>query len=273
MSSIKVTMSEVNSEDNSPWSWAPAISLVSWSFALLGLINGIIGIIESKNFEPYYVVDGQQRLTTLLLLLIKLYHIGIENETGINIPKFIGERIYEEDMASEKHFKISNEDRNLIIRKIFEKDEIGENDITNITQANLVENFEIISKYFDKFFFKESEFDKSKYCYYIYFLLEKVLIIEILLNQMIQLSEFVQFFLSWKRKWQFIQNRILYERLSDLVCIGFDLILDLGNWVHCNNYIGTRVIPNIIQANAVTNHYYLFLEQIPITVRFFSRVC
>lgn len=135
-------------------------------------------IMLNEQGSLMYIVDGQQRLTTLLLLLIKLFHIGKGNETGINISKFIGEKIYEEDMASEKHFKISNEDRNLIIRKIFDKEEIVENDITNITQANLVDNFEIISKYFDKFFFKESEFDKTKYCYYIYFLLEKVLIIE-----------------------------------------------------------------------------------------------
>jgi len=135
-------------------------------------------IMLNEQGSLMYIVDGQQRLTTLLLLLIKLYHIGIGNDTGINIPKFIGERIYEEDMASEKHFKISNEDRNLIIRKIFDKEEIASSEITNITQANLINNFEIISKYYDKYFFKESEFDRTKYCYYIYFLLEKVLIIE-----------------------------------------------------------------------------------------------
>ncbi len=136
-------------------------------------------IMLNEQGSLMYIVDGQQRLTTLLLLLIKLYHIGKENETGINIDKFIGEKIYEEDLASEKHFKISNEDRNLIIRKIFDnKKDITSNEITNITQANLINNFEVISKYFDKYFFKESEFDKTKYCYYIYFLLEKVLIIE-----------------------------------------------------------------------------------------------
>ena len=89
-------------------------------------------IMLNEQGSLMYIVDGQQRLTTLLLLLIKLYHIGIGNDTGINIPKFIGERIYEEDMASEKHFKISNEDRNLIIRKIFEEEEIVENKIMPI---------------------------------------------------------------------------------------------------------------------------------------------
>lgn len=147
-----------------------------------------------ENFKPYflntimlneqsgniYIVDGQQRLTTILLLLIKLYHIGMNNESKVlNVKKFIGEKIYEEDMASVKHFKISNPDRNTIIRKIFEIEPINDNDITNITQLNLRDNYQIISKYFDGYFFdKNNDFNAEKYNYYVYNLLQKVLIIE-----------------------------------------------------------------------------------------------
>ena len=147
-----------------------------------------------ENFNPYflntimlneqggniYIVDGQQRLTTILLLLIKLYHIGIDKgSTVLNVKKFIGEKIYEEDMASVKHFKISNPDRNTIIRKIFEIERINETDITNITQLNLRDNYQIISKYFDAYFFdKNGSFNAAKYNYYVYNLLQKVLIIE-----------------------------------------------------------------------------------------------
>lgn len=135
-------------------------------------------IMLNEQGSSTFIVDGQQRLTTVLLLLIKLYHIGKTNDTGINIPKFIGEKIYNEDMASVKYFKISNEDRNSIIKKIFEEETIIDDEITNITQANLKGNFEIISKYYDKYFSKDNGFDVQKYCYYIYYLLEKVLIIE-----------------------------------------------------------------------------------------------
>lgn len=147
-----------------------------------------------ENFKPYflntimlneqsgniYIVDGQQRLTTILLLLIKLYHIGIDKGTAVlNVKKFIGEKIYEEDMASVKHFKISNPDRNIIIRKIFEIETINDTDITNITQLNLRDNYQIISKYFDGYFFdKNNVFNADKYNYYVYNLLQKVLIIE-----------------------------------------------------------------------------------------------
>jgi uncharacterized protein with ParB-like and HNH nuclease domain len=148
----------------------------------------------SANFKPYFlntvmlneqdgdifIVDGQQRLTTILLVLIKLFHLGKLNPTnGMNIEKILGEKIYEEDKAGKKHFKISNEDRNKIIQKIFESDEILKEEVKNITQANLVANYEVISKYFDKYFALPNEdFDTVKFNYYIYNLTEKVLIIE-----------------------------------------------------------------------------------------------
>jgi uncharacterized protein with ParB-like and HNH nuclease domain len=127
-----------------------------------------------------YIVDGQQRLTTILLLLIKLYHIGISNNTeGMNIEKVIGEKIYEEDLASVKNFKISNEDRNYVIKKIFDSVALTDDDIVNITQSNLKNNYQLISKYIDKYFFsKEGDFDSVKFNYYVYNLVLKVLIIE-----------------------------------------------------------------------------------------------
>ena len=150
------------------------------------------------NFKPYflntimlneqsgniYIVDGQQRFTTILLMLIKLYHIGLDNKNAVlPVEKFIGEKICEEDMAGVKHFKISNSDRNSIIEKIFELKTIINSDITNITQLNLKKNYLIISKYFDSYFFddnfdKNNVFDSKKYNYYVYNLLQKVLIIE-----------------------------------------------------------------------------------------------
>lgn len=133
-----------------------------------------------------YIVDGQQRLTTLLLLLISLYHIGKENEDKglFNIDKFLGEKIFREDKAGEKHFKISNIDRNTIIEKIFNQETIEEKDIVNISQKNLQENYFVMKKYYHNYFGDSSNFNSSKYNYYFYFLSSKVLIIEqIIKNQ------------------------------------------------------------------------------------------
>lgn len=137
-------------------------------------------IMLNEQGGDIFIVDGQQRLTTILLVLIKLYHIGKNNEiNGMNVDKLLGEKIFEEDKAGIKHFKISNKDRNEIIRKIFENEPISDPDITNITQKNLKDNYNVISKYFDKYFFdKEGKIDAIKYNYYIYNITEKVLIIE-----------------------------------------------------------------------------------------------
>lgn len=103
-----------------------------------------------------FIVDGQQRLTTILLILIKLFHLGKANPTnGLNVDKLIGEKIYEEDKAGNKNFKISNIDRNEIIKKIFDCTNISETDKSNITQRNLADNYTIISKYYDKAFLRQ----------------------------------------------------------------------------------------------------------------------
>jgi uncharacterized protein with ParB-like and HNH nuclease domain len=137
-------------------------------------------IMLNEQDGDIFIVDGQQRLTTILLILIKLFHLGKANDTnGMNIDKLLGEKIYEEDKAGKKHFKISNKDRNKIIRKIFESETIQDEDVKNITQFNLIDNYEVISKYFDKYFTtKDGSFNVIKYNYYIYNLTEKVLIIE-----------------------------------------------------------------------------------------------
>lgn len=156
-------------------------------------LTKILNDVE-ENFKPYflntimlneqsgniYIVDGQQRLTTILLLLIRLYHLGIDKgESVLNVSKFIGNKIYEEDMASVKNFKISNTDRNTIIKKIFELEKIYDSDIANITQLNLRDNYQIISKYLNNCFFDVvGTFNSEKYNYYVYNLLQKVLIIE-----------------------------------------------------------------------------------------------
>ena len=137
-------------------------------------------IMLNEQGGTIYIVDGQQRLTTLLLILIKLYRLGIDNPDGLlNVQKILGEKIYEEDMAGNPTFKISNEDRDTIIQKIFRKEPIEKEDITNITQFNLSNNYTIISKYYDRFLTKEDgSLNATKYNYYVYNLLLKVLIIE-----------------------------------------------------------------------------------------------
>jgi len=139
-------------------------------------------IMLNEQGTDIFIVDGQQRLTTTLLLMIKLYHLGIKNEEGnqlVNVDKLLGNKIYEEDMTGEKHFKISNEDRNRIIKKIFNKEVIVETDITNLSQKNLKANYNIISKFLDEYFYDaEGGFRSVWYNAYVYNLLLNIVLIE-----------------------------------------------------------------------------------------------
>lgn len=158
-----------------------------------------------QNFEPYYlntfltnaeptaivVVDGQQRLTTFLIILIKLRKLLLQIES---LPELRGKTfssqaieslIFErDDFGSATRFKIFNENREVAFKAIVDshlnyepKDE---------TQKNIIENFKHISNYFDAFFLSDVAdlpCDYNKLTYYICYILDRLSIVEIKIEQ------------------------------------------------------------------------------------------
>lgn len=153
-----------------------------------------------ENFDPYFlntylthtsptstsIVDGQQRLTTLLLILIKLYQIlqlidGIPETQGKTFkPNALRPLIFEEDdFGGAARFKIFNLNREAQLRALVEGTYF---DPVDETQKRLKENYATISNYFDQLFRLESYsggFDLVKLTYYITYLLDRVSIVEI----------------------------------------------------------------------------------------------
>jgi uncharacterized protein with ParB-like and HNH nuclease domain len=153
-----------------------------------------------EHFDPYFlntylthtsptatsIVDGQQRLTTLLLMLIKLYQILLklgempETHGKTFKPSALRPLIFEEDdFGGATRFKIFNHNREAQLRALVE----GTNyDPVDETQKRLTENYKTISNYFDGFFKSDSDssgLDLSKLTYYITYLLDRVSIVEI----------------------------------------------------------------------------------------------
>lgn len=153
-----------------------------------------------EHFDPYFlntylthtspaatsIVDGQQRLTTLLIILIKLYRILQQVETDPKsqgktfTPGKLSELIFEaDDFGGATRFKIYNPNRETQLRALVEgADFIPEDE----TQKRLKENYATVSSYFDSFFRSESDtsgFDLAKLTYYITYLLDRVSIVEI----------------------------------------------------------------------------------------------
>ena len=158
-----------------------------------------------ERFEPYFlntylthttaantsIVDGQQRLTTLLLILIKLLHILREVEADQGKPEaerkykgktFISKTIEQlifdtNDFGEAERFKIFNENREDAFRAL-EKGLVVE--AKDETRRRISENFATISTYFDDFLRGKSEvYDLAKTTYYITYLLDRISIVEI----------------------------------------------------------------------------------------------
>ena len=152
-----------------------------------------------EQFEPYFlntyltsttatitsIVDGQQRLTTLLLILIKLYQLLKKvEENPDNRGKTFGSAVIEQfifetnDFGEAQRFKIFNENREEAFRALIEGEAIQR---TDETRTRIAENFRIIDQYFESFLKGEEPgtYDLIKTTYYLTYLLDLISIVEI----------------------------------------------------------------------------------------------
>lgn len=152
-----------------------------------------------EKFEPYFlntyltsttasttsIVDGQQRLTTLLLILIKFYLILKaaealpENRGKTFSSKVVEQLIFEtNDFGDAERFKIFNENREEAFKALAEGKPVQK---TDQTRTRMAENFAVISQYYDDFL-KSSPSgtpDLVKTTYYLTYLLDRISIVEI----------------------------------------------------------------------------------------------
>ncbi|MDG7001110.1 MAG: DUF262 domain-containing protein [Nitrososphaerota archaeon] len=152
-----------------------------------------------QHFEPYFlntylthttdattsIVDGQQRLTTLLLVFIKLYLIlkKVEKDS-INDQKTFAAKVLEQlifetnDFGEPKRFKIFNENREDAFRALIEGREFKP---LEETSNRIIQNFHVISDYLDNFLDTGTGggYDLAKLTYYLTYMLDLVSIVEI----------------------------------------------------------------------------------------------
>ncbi len=101
-------------------------------------LGTIITIPESGK---RYIVDGQQRLTTLTLMLIYFHHLRTENPTIPDVSRLI----YEE-MFMEKSFIIAVEEREDCMKALFESNHFDATDHPDLSVRTLVERYEDIGE-------------------------------------------------------------------------------------------------------------------------------
>jgi len=141
------------------------LSKFNWYYLNIFITNDVNGKI--------YIVDGQQRLTTLTLIGTKLYHM-VENESFKDALKNC---IYGKDKWKGNIFRLDHEKRCNVMECILEeKAFLGEHKST--TEKNLLNRYKDISKYFD-----EKYFDEKKLETFISYFLERLVLVELAITQ------------------------------------------------------------------------------------------
>jgi len=133
----------------------------------------VTNIIDGKRF----VVDGQQRLTTLTLILIKLLHLADEFDS--DLKDWISNKIAGQS-GFKKEFWMNHENHKPTIQALFDNVEDKRNIDTSsgITALNMVDNYNVISTYIDR---ELSE--KHKYESFVFYFLKRLVLINLNVEQ------------------------------------------------------------------------------------------
>jgi len=147
---------------------------------------------EVANYQNYYlgpvvfstntetgkksIIDGQQRITSITLLLIYLNHLQKENLNKVNISELIFSEKY-----GEKSFNMSDEARKECLKALFEIGNYEVKDSDDETVKNMVERYEDISQTFpDEYIDETTQYiDETALPFFIDWLIENVVIVKI----------------------------------------------------------------------------------------------
>jgi len=138
---------------------------------------------EIENYQTYYIgsvvfsindgkksiIDGQQRITSITLLLIYLNHLQSKSNQKVAISQLIFSEKY-----GEKSFNMTDELRESCLKALFESGEYKVKEKDDETIRNMVERYEDIIQTFPE------ELTNGALPYFIDWLIENVVIVEIM---------------------------------------------------------------------------------------------
>ena len=124
--------------------------------------------ITNKIDNKTYIVDGQQRLSTLTLICTKLYHLtNDQDEKDLLIPCICGKD------WKKNVYRIDNDKRKRAMDAIFKNSDF-EPPFQNQTEQTIIERYKDISDYIDKL-----NMDSKKLSGFIYYFLYKLVLVEL----------------------------------------------------------------------------------------------
>lgn len=138
----------------------------NWYYLNIFITNNINGKV--------FIVDGQQRLSTLTLIATKLYHLT-ENELLKNTLK---ECIYGQDKWKGNIFRLDHEKRHVVMEKILNGDTETPTSFKNKTEETLWYRYADISKYIE-----EKGMDAKRLDTFINYFLERLVLVELTITK------------------------------------------------------------------------------------------
>ncbi len=130
--------------------------------------------ITNKIESEQFIVDGQQRLTTLSLIALKLYHSTKEEK----VRNVLSNLIKGDDMDKGRIFWIDHENREKVMNALMDGKPLKESELTDITSKNVHDRYKEISAYFDK-----KALDDKKLKSFIYYFLYNLVLVELEIKQ------------------------------------------------------------------------------------------
>ena len=125
-----------------------------------------------------FIVDGQQRFTTLALILIKLYHISKDLALDER-TEWIKSKIYGTG-AEGKSFWMGENDRAEALEDLLSNGYKTKNLEENINIENIYQNYKYISEYIDeKIKTQNGEYDRHKFEAFLLFFMRQIMLVEI----------------------------------------------------------------------------------------------
>lgn len=142
---------------------------------------------EVANYQNYYlgpmvfsnknanksIIDGQQRITSITLLLIYLFHSLPDDEQNQGTKNSISNLIYSEQYG-EKSFNINDKTREPCLKALFEKNKYTPQENENETVKNMAARYTNIYEFFPE------TIDKNALPYFIDWLQNKIIVVEII---------------------------------------------------------------------------------------------
>lgn len=142
------------------------INKYSWYY----LNTYVTNLIDGK----IYVVDGQQRLTTITLILIKLYIMS--EKMGSDLRGWIKNKIHGQ-AGFEVEFWMNHSNEKDTLELLMNSDDISSFEPNSITSSNMIDNFKVISKWIDN-----EINDLHKFERFTFYFLKRIVLINLSVN-------------------------------------------------------------------------------------------